>query len=100
MAIASVPIWGSVSCNMCLFISLRIDTSELVRGLPFQLILINENSLCSIVFHLLVPGGKWQTEISRPVWSANRWRSFFQSFSRYPFDPPESAVTINRVDFA
>jgi len=28
-------------------------TSELVRGLPFQLILINENSLCSIVFHLL-----------------------------------------------
>src|SRR5947208_14342654 len=108
-------------------------TSELVRGLPFQLILINENSLCSIAFHLssrlmirtqtstdntdllsksrvdvhmsrhgsiLVPGGKWQTEISRPVSSASRWRSFFQSFSRYPFDPPESAVIINRVDFA
>src|SRR5947199_5680896 len=75
-------------------------TSELVRGLPFQLILINENSLCSIVFHLLVPGGKWQMEISRLVWSASRWRSFFQSFSRYPFDPPESAVIINRVDFA
>jgi len=28
----------------------------------FQLILINENNLCSILFHLLVPGGKYIEE--------------------------------------
>ena len=26
-----------------------------------------ENSRCSILFHLLVPGGKWQTVIASPV---------------------------------
>jgi len=31
---------------------------------------MNENSRCSILFHLLVPGGKWQTMICRPVPSA------------------------------
>jgi hypothetical protein len=32
-------------------------TSWLVSGLPRQFIEMCENSLCSIMFHLLVPGG-------------------------------------------
>ena len=31
-------------------------------GLPRQLLLMKLNSRCSILFHLLVPGGKWQTD--------------------------------------
>ena len=38
-------------------------TSWLTNGLPRQLRLMNENIRCSILFHLLVPGGKWQTGI-------------------------------------
>ena len=41
-------------------------TSWLINGLPRQFWLMNENRRCSILFHLLVPGGKWQTEISSP----------------------------------
>jgi hypothetical protein len=36
-------------------------TSWLVSGRPRQFMVIWENSRCSILFHLLVPGGKWQT---------------------------------------
>jgi hypothetical protein len=32
---------------------------------------MKENKQCSILFHLLVPGGKWQTEICSPVSSAS-----------------------------
>ena len=42
-------------------------TSWLTSGLPRQFWLMKENSRCSILFHLLVPGGKWQTEIFSPV---------------------------------
>src|SRR5215510_14078586 len=28
-------------------------------------------AMCSILFHLLVPGGKWQTEMRSPVCSAS-----------------------------
>ena len=38
-------------------------TSWLVNGRPRQFMVIWENSRCSILFHLLVPGGKWQTVI-------------------------------------
>ncbi len=31
-----------------------------------------QNKRCSILFHLLVPGGKWQTSTIRPVRLANR----------------------------
>ena len=47
-------------------------TSWLVNGRPRQFMVIWENSRCSILFHLLVPGGKWQTVISRPVSAAKR----------------------------
>ena len=42
----------------------------LIKGRPRQFMVICENSLCSILFHLLVPGGRWQTVIVRPVWAA------------------------------
>jgi hypothetical protein len=36
-------------------------TSWLVSGRPRQFMLMCENSRCSISFHVLVPGGRWQT---------------------------------------
>ena len=42
-------------------------TSWLVSGRPRQFRVIWENSRCSILFHLEVPGGKWQQVTSRPV---------------------------------
>jgi hypothetical protein len=54
-------------------------TSWLVNGRPRQFMVIWENSRCSILFHLLVPGGKWQTVISKPVSAAKAASSAFQS---------------------
>jgi len=42
-------------------------TSWLVSGRPRQFRVIWENSRCSILFHLEVPGGKWQQVISELV---------------------------------
>ena len=38
-----------------------MTTSWDSRGRPRQFRLIAENSRCSILFHLEVPGGRWQT---------------------------------------
>jgi len=38
-----------------------------------------ENSRCSILFHLEVPGGKWQTVIASPVSAARVASSLFQT---------------------
>jgi hypothetical protein len=38
---------------------------------PLQFCVMNEKSLCSILFHLLVPGGKCDTVISNPDSSAS-----------------------------
>ena len=46
----------------------------------------------SILFHLDVPGGMWQTVIARPAASARAASSFFHSRSRQPLEPPASAV--------
>ncbi|HEX7843094.1 MAG TPA: hypothetical protein VF469_36725, partial [Kofleriaceae bacterium] len=35
-------------------------------GRPRQLMEMNENSRCSTLFHLLVPGGKWLTRMAMP----------------------------------
>ena len=40
---------------------LLTTTSWLVSGLPRQFMVMWENSRCSILFHLEVPGGKWHT---------------------------------------
>ena len=51
----------------------------LVRGRPRQFMVMCENSRCSILFHLEVPGGKWQTVISRPVSTASAASSAFHA---------------------
>ena len=40
---------------------------------PRQFMEIKLNMRCSILFHLLVPGGKCMTEIARPVSFARCW---------------------------
>jgi len=41
-----------------------------------------ENSRCSILFHLLVPGGRWQMVMVSPVSAASRVSSIFQARTR------------------
>src|SRR5665213_1311042 len=65
---------------------------KLINGSACQLMLINENSLCSILFHLLVPGGKWHTLTSNPVSLANCCNSVFHNLLRELLLPPPSAV--------
>jgi len=57
-------------------------TSWLVSGRPRQLVLIRENSRCSIVFHLEVPGGKWHTVTCSPLAWAKLASSVFQARTR------------------
>ena len=68
-------------------------TSWLVRGRLRQARVIWENSRCSILFHLEVPGGKWQQVMSSPVSAASAARPAFQARLRYPLPPPASQVT-------
>ncbi len=56
-------------------------TARLTKGFPLQFSVMWQNIRCSILFHLLVPGGKWQTTICEPVSSANSCRQIFQSRS-------------------
>jgi len=53
---------------------------------------MKEKSRCSILFHLLVPGGKWHTDITQCGLIANFCNSNFHSRSRQPLLPPPSAV--------
>src|SRR6266481_8992906 len=64
-----------------------------MSGLPRQFWLIQAKRRCSILFHLLVPGGKWHTVIERLVSSANCWSSHFHKRTREPLLPPPSALT-------
>ena len=67
-------------------------TARLSRGRPRQFRVRWENIRCSILFHLLVPGGKWHTETGNPRRSASSWIATFQSRDRLLLLPPESAV--------
>src|SRR6266699_1393044 len=67
-----------------------------ISGRPRQFMVIAENSRCSILFHLLVPGGRCATVMSRPASAANAASPVFRSRSREPSDPPESAVISRR----
>jgi hypothetical protein len=69
----------------------------LVSGRARQLREIAENSRCSILFHLLVPGGKWQQVICSPVWAASSASPVFHARVRYPLEPPASAVISSRL---
>ena len=54
-------------------------TSWLVSGRPRQFMVMAENSRCSILFHLDVPGGKWQQVISSPASAASAARPAFHA---------------------
>jgi len=49
---------------------------------------MNEKRRCSILFHLLVPGGKWHTVTGTPSSSASFWSSIFHNRTREPLLPP------------
>src|SRR5215471_17863782 len=53
---------------------------------------MNENRRCSILFHLLVPGGRWQVVMGILNSSASFCNSTFHSRTREPLLPPPSAV--------
>src|SRR5207302_44362 len=57
---------------------------------------MKEKSRCSILFHLLVPGGRWLTTMSKPSLLASFCNSRFHSRTREPLLPPPSAVISNR----
>ena len=75
---------------------LLMMTSWLVSGRPRQFMVMWENSRCSILFHLEVPGGKWQQVISSPVSAARAASPAFHARVRYPLEPPASAVISSR----
>src|ERR1700720_3793358 len=58
---------------------------------------MKEKRRCSILFHLLVPGGRWLTTMSRPSSLASLCNSRFHSRTREPLLPPPSAVINNRL---
>ena len=74
------------------------------KGLPSSLVKRGLSPLCGcclqgapILFHLLVPGGKWQTLIARPVSSASACSCTFQRRLVALLEPPASAVTSRRL---
>jgi hypothetical protein len=58
----------------------RLDDDLVAGQRPArQLMVMWANRRCSIVFHLDVPGGKWQTVIASPVWAARPASSLFHT---------------------
>src|SRR5665647_2460760 len=68
----------------------------LVSGRPRQFRVIWENSRCSILFHLLVPGGRWATVTVSPVPAAKAASLILQARIRDPLEPPPSAQISSR----
>jgi len=64
-----------------------MTTSCEVSGRGRQLRLIAENSRCSILFQLDVPGGRWQTVMQRPVSVAGAASSVFPQPQPRPVGP-------------
>ena len=64
----------------------------LIKWRPRRFLVMWRNMRCSILFHLLVPGGKWQIEAFRPISSARGCSSNFRSRLRLMWEPPPSAV--------
>ena len=69
------------------------------KGFPLQFMLIKEKSRCSILFHLLVAGGRWQTWMGKPSSSASFWSSTFHNRTREPLLPPPSAMICKHCGF-
>ena len=68
-----------------------------VRGRPRQFIAMWLKSRCSILFHLLVPGGRWRTRMVMPSSHASICSSTFQARCRALSLPPQSAVIMSSV---
>ena len=64
---------AAISCTMVL---------KLRSGLPRQLRVIKENRRCSILFYLLVPGGRWHTVMGMRNSSASACSSIFHRRTR------------------
>ena len=65
---ASVQLQSALSPVCVLVPPIRLTTtSRLTSGLPLQFSVMWQNIRCSILFHLLVPGGKWHTEMLSPI---------------------------------
>src|SRR5215204_549687 len=80
--------------DLVVVLPMRLTTiSRLRNGRPRQFPVMWQNIRCSILFHLLVPGGKWHTLILMPIASANSWMATFHRRRRLPLLPPPSAVT-------
>ena len=73
-----------------------IPGAKLMRGLPLHFLFINENNLCSILFHLLMPEGKYDTFSVRPKSFDSSCDFTFHNFTRTPLLSPESAVMYMR----
>jgi hypothetical protein len=54
-------VWQSIRGNSSMMVSRD------VKGFPRQLMEMKGNSRCSLLFHLLVAGGRWQMVMARPV---------------------------------
>src|SRR6478735_12046158 len=100
------PVWCELVSSSALILSpalvlvfpIRFTTTDrLTGGLPRQFSVIWQTIRCSILFHLLVPGGEWHTAIRRPVSSASPCKATFHSRERLPLLPPPSAVTRRSV---
>src|ERR1700724_1635407 len=72
-------------------------TARLTNGLPRQFSVIWQNIRCSILFHLLVPGGQWDTGSPSPISSASPCRASFHNRDRLLLLPPPSAVNSTSV---
>src|SRR3982074_2707858 len=59
---------------------------------------MKEKRRCSILFHLLVPGGRWLTMMSRPSSLASFCNSRFHSRTPEPLLPRPHAVAPPRAD--
>src|SRR6266849_157988 len=79
---------------------MRLTTVTRSRsGRPRQFLEMKLNMRCSILFHLLVHGGKCETWRVRLRSLASRWSSVFHSRTRLPLLPPPSAVIYSSVAF-
>ena len=68
-------------------------TAWLRNGWPRQFFVLWHNSRCALLFHVLVPGGKWQTPRRSPSVSASWCNATFPNRHREPLLPPAAAVT-------
>jgi hypothetical protein len=82
VTVAAIP--GAASCFV-------------IRGRAFQVRVTWQNSRCSILFHLLVPGGKWQAVTCSPACAAKTASWSFHRWLTQLFEPPASQVTSSRV---